>query len=437
MPRETVDLAELNTLIEDIGRTTKTYQDENDKRLEALGAGDESSAAEIKTKLDKMDGHLTKLTKLKSEIEVKFKNQQERIEELESRQNQPGATVVQKLETERKAAFMKWVRSGGRDFAAEATLQDLEGKILKEHSERKDITIGTGSAGGVAVPQEISREVERQERLFSPVRELVKVVTVGTSDYKELVNERGTTGGWVGETAARAATNTPTFRERTPTHGELYAYPQVSNWSLEDIFFPVDAFLTEEIAETFAIEEGSAVISGNGVTKPTGMLNTAPVSTADTFPPTRNVNAFQSIESVDSPQSTLSNPDTLLDVVYALNSRYRSAAVWIMNSVTTGVVRKLKDAQGQYLWAPGLQAGQPDRLLGYPTSTWEQMSDPNDGAFPIGFGNWRRAYVLVDRLSGLRITRDEVTNPGYTRFYVRRREGGIVLNNNAAKFLKV
>jgi predicted phage gp36 major capsid-like protein len=41
------------------------------------------------------------------------------------------------------------------------------------------------------------------------------------------------------------------------------------------------------------------------------------------------------------------------------------------------------------------------------------------------------------RLSGLRITRDEVTNPGYTRFYVRRREGGIVLNNNAAKFLKV
>ena len=106
-----------------------------------------------------------------------------------------------------------------------------------------------------------------------------------------------------------------------------------------------------------------------------------------------------------------------------------------MNSLTTASVRKLKDTTGQYHWQPGLQVGQPAMLLGYPVETWEQMSDIGANNFPIGFGAWRRAYLLVDRV-GLRITRDNVTNIGFVRFYVRRREGGIVLNNDAAKFIR-
>jgi HK97 family phage major capsid protein len=106
-----------------------------------------------------------------------------------------------------------------------------------------------------------------------------------------------------------------------------------------------------------------------------------------------------------------------------------------MNSNTTAEVRKLKDTTGQYLWQPGLQLGQPDRLLGYGTSTWEQMSDMTANQFPIAFGNWSRAYVLANRV-GLRVTRDNVTNPGFVRFYVRRREGGILLNNDALKVIK-
>ena len=80
-----------------------------------------------------------------------------------------------------------------------------------------------------------------------------------------------------------------------------------------------------------------------------------------------------------------------------------------MNSLTTGAIRKLKDSQGQYLWAPGLQAGQPDSLLGYPVATWEQMDDIGANTFPVAFGNFRRGYVLSDRV-GLRITRDNITN---------------------------
>jgi HK97 family phage major capsid protein len=96
----------------------------------------------------------------------------------------------------------------------------------------------------------------------------------------------------------------------------------------------------------------------------------------------------------------------------------------------------LKDTTNQYLWQPSLQAGQPDMLLGKPISVWEQMPDPNGGNHPVAFGDLKQAYLLTRR-TGLRVTRDAVTNVGYVRFYVRQRLGGIVLNNDALKVLKL
>lgn len=108
-----------------------------------------------------------------------------------------------------------------------------------------------------------------------------------------------------------------------------------------------------------------------------------------------------------------------------------------MNSTTAGAIRKLKDSgTGAYVWQPGLAAGQPDRLLGYPVAVWEDMDDVGGGNLPIAFGDFRRGYILCDRTQ-LRITVDNVTTPGYAKFYVRRREGGFVSNNDAIKWLKV
>lgn len=108
-----------------------------------------------------------------------------------------------------------------------------------------------------------------------------------------------------------------------------------------------------------------------------------------------------------------------------------------MNSTTAGQVRKLKDVgTGSYIWQPALQAGQPNLLLGYPVSIWEQMPDPAGGAFPVAFGDFSVGYMLVDR-SDLRITVDEVTSPGTTKFYIRKRVGGMPYNNDAVKFLKL
>lgn len=427
---------EIKTAIEQQATAFEEFKKVNDQRIEALEKGDDSEVKELNQKLVKIEQDLTKFGTLKTQIEREHEFQKERIELLEARASNPKKTAGDVLKDEYSETFKNWIRAKGMDASLEGRMQDMGRKAKAEH---KDITIGSTSGGGFAVPEEISRQIEALEMKFSPVRRLVKVVQTGSSDYKELVSLRGSSSGWVGESGTRSATDTSLLREVTPTHGELYAYPQVSEWALDDIFFNVEQWLTDEVAAEFAYQEGLAVISGNGISKPTGLLNTTPVLTADFASPLRAAAAYQYIASDTDADGSPASPgirgDALIDCVYALNSAYRSGAMWIMNSAVTGAVRKLKDTTGQYLWAPGLQAGQPNSLLGYGVETWEQMPDIAANNFPIGFGNWRRAYVLVDRV-GLRITRDNVTNPGFVRFYVRRREGGIVLNNDAAKFIR-
>jgi HK97 family phage major capsid protein len=419
---------EIKSAIDRQAEAFEEFKKVNDQRLEAVAKGNESKAAELSEKLVKIEADVKSFAEIKRTLEIEMELNRERLEELETRASTPKKSPEEKAKDEYKETFIDWIRHKGQSAQHEQKMSELQKKAL---------AIGAGPTGGFAVPEEIAREIERLEKLFSPVRRIVKVVQTNTSDYKELVNIRGTTAGWVGESDARPGTNTPALREAVPTHGELYAYPQASEWALDDMFFDVSAWLAQEVAQEFAIEEGEAVISGNGTSKPTGMLNTTPTAVDDFGSPLRAAAVYQYIDSqsATSPATATVVSDALIDLVYKLNSAYRVGATWVMNSATTGSVRKMKDADGQYLWQPSMQAGQPAMLLGFPVETWEQMPDVGANEFPVAFGNFRRGYVLADRV-GLRITRDDVTNIGHVKFYIRRREGGIVLNNNAIKFLR-
>jgi HK97 family phage major capsid protein len=423
---------ELKESIEGVGKSFESYKETNDARLRALEKGDETLARELDEKLDRINVDLTKNVNLKEGIERELKFANERIEELEARASEPGYTKLQQAEKTHADLFDTAIRS---QFAPQfhTDLKKAEHDMLQTKYGAKAVTIGTGAAGGFAVPEEIARSIEKLERKLSPVRDLVDVIPVGTSDFKKLVSIGGAASGWVGEGGTRSETGTPQLREVTPTMGELYAYPQASEWSLDDAFFSIENWLRDETAEEFAYQEGLAVISGDGTSKPTGMTNTAPVATADWASPLRAAAAYQFVASAASPDALVA--DSLFDCVYALNRKYRAGATWAFNSTTAGVIRKLKDTTNQYLWQPGLSAGEPSQLLGYPTSSWEDMADVGANALPVAFGNFKRAYMLVDRV-GLRITVDNVTNPGHVRFYIRRREGGIPLNNDALKFIK-
>lgn len=421
--------AEVKAAIDKNLEANEEFRKANDARIKAVESGQETKARELDEKLSRIETDIKSTNKIKDEFIREQQFLRERVEELEAKRMNPGQTAAERLEDEYKGAFFNWVRSRGTDSDSERKMLDLQRKATLEF---KDVTIGSGSGGGFGVPEVISREIEKHELKFSPVRSLVKVVRAGSSDYKELLSINSATSGWVGEAGTRTATNTPTLREIAPTFGELYAYPQASEWSLDDVFFDVESWISESVAEQFAVAEATAVLTGDGSSKPTGMLNSAPTAVSDAAA-SRAAAVYEFVPNVDAGLALL--PDSLLTAQYTLNSMYRANAVWAMNSNTAGAIRKMKDSQNQYLWQPSMIAGQPDLLLGKPISVWEQMADIGANAHPVAFGDFRRGYVLAERV-GLRVTRDNVTNVGFVRFYVRRREGGIVLNNNAIKFIK-
>jgi HK97 family phage major capsid protein len=164
---------------------------------------------------------------------------------------------------EHKRLFTKWVRKP-HDSSTKQALGDFQ-------TNTKALSIGSSADSGYAVPEELLRDVERFERKFSPVRDLVNVVRISSGDVRFLVDIGGATSGWVAESDSRTATNTPKLREVVPTGGEIYAYPSTTEWLLDDSMFDIGAWLTESVAEAFAVAEGTAVISGNGTSKPTGI----------------------------------------------------------------------------------------------------------------------------------------------------------------------
>lgn len=200
--------------------------------------------------------------------------------------------------------------------------------------------------------------------------------------------------------------------------------------------FDVERWLVEDIADGMGKALDLAIWNGNGTNKPTGLINTVPTAVSDQASPDRADAVFEFVPT-DSASPQAFGADDVIDLVYKLNRGYRAGAKFGCNSTVQGGLRKLKSSNGDYYWQPSLQVGQPATLMGYEVFTYEDMADHTvaDG-FYLGFGDWRRAYTFVNR-NNLAITAEGITNPGYIRFYVRRRYGGIVANNDALKFLKL
>lgn len=427
---------ELLEAIEGIGKSFEQLKQTNDQMLLEERKGNEARAAELKATLDKISEDLGTQVKNKEIIEKRIASQQDRLEVLEALNDRPRATIQDKIRSEHKDLFVRWLRSKGTDRGAEEAFA----KLVEKAREVKDVLIGTDASGGFAVPEEISRSVDKLILKQSDIFANVKVVPVGTSDYKELISINGSTSGWSTETGTRTAGAEPTLRAIVPTWGELFANLQASNWSLEDMFFSVENWLVDNISEGFGVALSTAIYNGDGSGKPTGMFNATAVTTDDYASPMRAAAALEYIP-LTSPSSPITSAgvtaDSLIDLVYTVRAGYRGNAKFAMNSVTQGHVRKLKDSYGQYLWQPSFQSDQPDRLLGYPVFTWEDLGSPKTGnAFPVVFGDFRKGYTIATR-SGMSILRDPYSTKGYTSFYVARRVGGIVANNDALKALKV
>ena len=425
-----------NPIVEAVEKVNELVTEErriNDERYEAITKGHEARAKELDIQLERIGEDIVKAEKARKDAERKYTLLQERLEMVEAMNDRPGKTAADKASEDYKEKFMRAFRGKFKDSEANAEMHAAQRKL----GELKTLQVGTAGLGGHGVPEEISRQIDNLLLKASDILQVIPLKMVGSSDYKEVISINQTTSAWAAELGARSQQTDPNLRQVAPTMGELYTYLFASNEIVEDAFFDLEGWLVQTAAESAAKALDLAVWSGNGTARPTGFINTAPASTADNASPLRAAAAFQYVPT-DSASPQALGADDVIDLVYALNRGYRSEARFGCNQNTQAALRKLKSTNGDYYWQPSFQAGQPDRLMGYPVFTYEDMADPTtaDGIY-LGFGDWARAYTLITR-TGLAITTDDnITTPGTVKFYIRRRFGGIPANNDAVKFLKL
>lgn len=361
------------------------------------------------------------LVSRQDEAEIEIKALRTDVDEVKGRLDRIGRAAVRPAlagaaadDTEVKGFVNGYLRRG-----SVTEIKSLAGIVAKD--------------GGYAVPREIDAMIANQVKEYSPIRQLAQVVQVGTAGYRKLVAVGGTASGWVGETVARPETNSPEFAEIAPPTGELYANPAASQAMLDDAAFDLETWLASEIAMEFGRAEGAAFVNGTGIDQPLGFLST-PISKAGDA-----TRAFGTVQYLASGEAAAigSNPEArLIDLVHSMKASLRQGASWVMNSSTLAEVRKLKTADGAFLWQPGLVEGQPDRLLGYPVIEAEDMPDIAAGNTPIAFGNFKAGYLIAER-SATQILRDPFTNKPFVHFYATKRIGGQVLDSQAIKLLGI
>ena len=314
-----------------------------------------------------------------------------------------------------KAAFDTFIRKGEEVMGVE---------------ERKALSVGADPDGGYVVNPDLSGRIVTKVFESSPMRAYAAVQVISSDALEGLFDLNEASSGWVGETDSRAETNTPQLGKwRIPAH-ELYAKPKATQKLLDDASINMEAWLASKVAEKFARDEANAFVVGNGVNKPRGFLTygsgTTLPGTIEQFP--SGVNGALA--------ATPDGGDVLINALYGLKQQYRANATWFMNRASTRLVRKAKDSQGSYIWVPGIAAGQPASLLGYPVASFEDMPDPATNSLSIAVGDMREAYQIVDRL-GIRTLRDPYSAKPYVEFYTTKRVGGDVINFESIKLVKL
>ncbi|MER8754088.1 phage major capsid protein [Mesorhizobium sp. M0976] len=410
----------------------KSANDQRLKEIEKKGVADPTTLekiAKIEKDLAKGEELSAKFLKLQEEQKA-AKDQAEQtdklIAKLEAKLSRPGAGNAE----EKAAVLKKKVNDWGRAVVMAHTLgipnlsADQQKVLADVAAEHKSLAITPDTAGGYLAPTEYVLEIIKAITLSSPARSLVRV---RQTSMKAIQIPKRT-----GQFAARRVTEQGPKTETTGlVYGleelpapEGYALIDISNQMLEDSAFDMEAELRDEATEQFAVKEGQEFVTGTGIGEMEGILTNGSVA-----------------ETVSGTAANIADADGqangLLTLKYAIKSGYARNATWIMNRTTMGAVRKLKDGQKNYIWMPGIQNGQPNTIDGDPYAEFPDMPNEGAGLYPIAYGDFRRAYTMVDRIV-MEMLRDPYTQAtgGNIRFIFRKRWGGKVVLAEAIRKLK-
>ena len=400
---------DIKTAVESMSGAFEEFKKVNDDRLaqiEAKGSVD----SETEAKLAKIEADMDKFEDINQSIVQGQKTAEgfeAKLTDIETRLKRPENMMeTQDIDLSVKA-WDSFMRKG------------IEG--MDEH-EQKALVVGTAATAGNLAPAEYINELIKVVTQISPVRSVARVRATSNKEIEVPSKTATFAAAWTAEAGTRSeTTGYSTTLNTIPTH-ELYAMVDISGALLEDSVFDLEAEMNTEFAEQFAKAEGEAFISGNGTNKPTGILNGSTVGHTATGAATAAITT-----------------DNLMDLVHGLKSEYAANATFMMNRATLGVIRKLKDTAGQYIFQTGFsgQSGLPNTILGSPYVEAADVATAANAAKSVIFGDFRRGFMIVDRVA-LSVLRDPYSQAatGNVRYIARRRVGGEVVLAEAMTCLK-
>lgn len=282
--------------------------------------------------------------------------------------------------------------------------------------EARDLSVGSNVGGGyISAPEEMIRRLELAMLAFGGIYEHAEVIRTanGNPISWPSADDTGNSGEWLAEAESAVATTTsldPTFKKTTWGAHKVSSKPtKVSFELLRDSIFDLPGLLGTMLGERIGRSKATAFATGSGAGKPRGL-------TLDT---TLGVTAA-SASAITS--------DELLELVHSVDPAYRGqGCAFLMKDATVLKLRKLKDADGQYIWRRGMEAGAPDMLHGYPLLTSQEMPASTTGLKAVVFG-MLSAYK-VREVGAIRLRRfdelyGETDQTGFIAFH--EADGGLL-----------
>ena len=398
---------DIKNAISDLGQTFAEFKKVNDERLENIEKGESTAyndekLAQIEAKLDSYEAMNQKLTTAEANAE----HIKEQVSKIETMVTRPDSGFESKQVDDYLNAFDSYCRKG------------LEGL---QPDEKKALTVSNDSTGGYLAPPEYVRELLKTITEISPIRSIARVRSTGARSIQIPKRDGQFSAQWVSESGTRSETTGYTVGlEELPAH-EMYALVDISEQDLEDTVFDLEAEMQSEFAEQFAKAEGNAFVVGDAVGKPHGFMD------------------HSGVGHVNSGNASAVTADGLISLVHNIKSDYTRNGTFVFNRATLASIRKLKDTAGQYVFQTGMMLGgnMVNTILGHPYVEATDMPSEGSNTFPVAFGDFRRAYMIVDRVN-LAVLRDPFTQAttGNVRYIARKRVGGQVVQKEAINKLK-
>jgi len=284
------------------------------------------------------------------------------------------------------------VRGYGAEYRAQATTSD--------------------SVGGALIPEGFSNELERALLSYGGPRRVARIIRTSSGNPIPwpTVNDSSNKGQLLSENAAISETAV-TFGSETLN---AYKYSSdsvlVSAELMQDSFFDLSSEIGSMLGERLGRITSEHFTTGTGSSQPEGVV-------------------VGSVAGVTAASATAIAADELIELVHSVDPAYRESAGWMMHDNVILAIRKLKDSDGQYLWQPGLQASEPDRLLGKPVVVNQDMaSSIATTAKTVLFGDFSR-FIIRD-VANVRLMRLDERYADYdqTGFIAFSRHDSVVLD---------